>query len=91
MAVITKPDVTEMKRGYFQLGQGKEEFKGLNPSMHGGQLLAVFQAIEDDWNSPAHKTSLKADMDAAAGKTLTNSQAKVLGRAWLKFKAKRGG
>lgn len=89
MAVLTKLDKTEMRRDYFQKGQGKEEFKGNNPSMDGSQLLAVLQAIEDSWEN--NKTALKAAMDAAASKTLTNAQAKVLGRAWLRFKAGKGG
>jgi len=90
MAVLTQFDVTEMKRDYFRLGQGKEEFKGsTNPSMTGEQLLAVLQAIENKWAS--NKIGLKMAMDVAAGKTLTNAQVKVLGRAWLRFKAKRGG
>jgi len=90
MGTITKENVTEMKNDYFQLGRGKEEFKGpTNPRMHGGQLRDVFQAIEDFWVNS--KAALKADIDAAAGKTLTNAQARVLGRAWLRFKAGRGG
>ena len=89
MAVITKLDKTEMRRDYFQLGQGKEAFKGNNPSVSGEQLLAVLQAIEDRWENG--KMALKATMNAAAGKTLTNAQAKVLGRAWLRFKAGKGG
>jgi len=89
MAVLTDLDKTEIKRNYFVKGQGKEEFKGTNPSMSGVQLLAVLQAIEDKWE--ADRTAYKTVMDAASGTTLTNAQAKILGRGWLAWKVKRGG
>ena len=88
MAVLTAVDKTKMKRDYFRLGQGKLHFKGGNPSLNGIELMAVMQAIEDKWE--AGKAGLKTAMDTAAGKTLTNAQVKVLGRAWLKFKAEGG-
>lgn len=89
MAVITKLDKTEMRQDFFRSGNGREFFKGTNPTMNGPQLLAVLQAIEDDWE--IRKVARKAKIDVAAGTSLTDDQAKVLGRAWLSFKAKRGG
>ena len=89
MAVLTKLDQTEMRRDYFQQGIGKEHFKGTNPTWDGDAMLAVLQAIEDKWETD--KVALKADMDVAAGVTMTNAQAKTLGRAWLLWKSKRGG
>lgn len=89
MAILTNDDFAEMRRDYFTLGQGKEDFKGTNPVVN---KKAVLQAIEDYWEEMATKLAIKADMDAAnGGVTLTNPQAKILGRAWLKNKAKRGG
>lgn len=89
MVTLTKQDKTEMRKDYFQKGKGKEFFKGANPAWDGTKMLAVLQAAEDHW--VAGLASLKADMDAAAGVTMTTNQAKTLGRAWLQFKARRGG
>ncbi len=89
MATLTKADQTEMRQNYFQKGNGKEDFKGANPTWDGDKMLAVLQAIEDRWENG--KAALKADMDAAAGVTMTNTQAKILGRAWLLWKTRRGG
>jgi len=90
MATLTRLDKTEIKNGYFRPGLGKEHFKGpTNPSMDGPQLLAVLQALED-WFEGGRAT-VKARMDTAAGKTLTNAQAKVIARSYLQWKIKRGG
>ena len=88
MSTLTNADKTIMKREYFRLGHGKEEFKGVNPSMNGVELLAVLQAIEDAWQD--NKATVKTAMDVAANTTLTNAQAKVIGRAWLQWKAREG-
>jgi len=88
MAVLTGLDKTEIKRSYFVPGRGKEHFKGAsNPSMDGDQLLAVLQAIEDDWETT--KVARRAKINVAAGKSLTNGQVAVLERGWLQFKARR--
>ena len=52
------------------------------------QIRATFQAIEDRWDGD--KLNYKAAMEAAAGRTYTNAQAKVFGKIWLRVKAERG-
>ena len=88
MAILTDDQITIMWRSIFQIGSGKSNFKGANPSLSGEDLKDTFQAIEDFWET--NKITLKGQMDTAAGVTLTNNQAKVLGRAWLMLKARRG-
>lgn len=89
MATLTKKDKTEMRRDYFKPGDGQEHFKGANPSMSGEQILAALQAVEDWFNN--ERATLKTEMDTAAGVTMTNQQARILARAWLAWKNKRGG
>lgn len=87
MATLTKSDQAEIREIFFRQGEGKDHFKGANPSLSGEKLLAALQAIEDKWN--AGKSALKADMDAAAGVTLTIDQAEVLGASWMAWKANK--
>lgn len=46
---------------------------------------AVFQAIEDRWSGDA--LGYKSAIDAAAGITLTNALAKIIGKVWMKREA----
>lgn len=88
MAQLTDGEVLQMWRQLYRKGNGKEAFKGNNPSLSRSDLKAAFQAIEDFWQ--ANKLTLKTAMDAAAGTTLTNAQARILGREWLRLKAQQG-
>ena len=83
MAVITDANVKEMYLTLYRKGEGKEEIKAdglLSPAT----IKAVFQALEDRFENG--RVALKADMDAAAGRTLTPAAAKKYGRAWLRWK-----
>jgi len=88
MALITQGMVRALWRDLYRgTGTDKADMKGgdlPDPT----QIRAIFQAIEDRWDGD--KMNYKAAMDAAAGFTLTNAQAKVFGKYWLKAKAQRG-
>lgn len=88
MSILTPTEIRDMWRDVFSPSGGQQHFKGANPAIDSAGVAAVFQAIEDFWET--NKVALKADMDTAAGHTLTADQAKVMGRAWLLKKARRG-
>ncbi len=83
MATITDAAVREMYRQMYRKGEGKEEIKA-DGLMDPDTIKAVFQAIEDRWESG--RTVLKADVDAAAGRTVTAAVAKKFGRTWMRRK-----
>ena len=83
MAVITDADLREMYLSLYRKGEGKEEIKAdglLSPT----KLKAVFQAIEDWYEG--ERPAVKAAIDAAAGRTVSNAAAKKYGRAWMRRK-----
>ena len=88
MATITDAQVRTIWKRIYRLGQGKEEMKE-NDLPSPAQLKAIIQAVEDSWI--ANQPAMKAAMDVAASRVLTNAQAKIYGREWLKQKAERGG
>lgn len=87
MATLNDKQITEMWKDVFRKNVDKDVFKA-GTSLTLPQLKAAFQAIEDFWQT--NKVSLKGQMDAAAGATLTADQSKALGKAWLKKMAERG-
>lgn len=84
MAVLTNSDYTELRKAVYRLGFGKEELKALPYLPNKSQLKAVFQEIEDYWEN--NQVTLKSDMDAAMGQTMTNPLAKKFGKVWMKWK-----
>ena len=83
MAVITDADVRELYRALYRKGEGKEEIKA-DGLLDRTVIKAVFQAIED-WYE-VERATVKAAIDAAAGRTLTNAAAKKYGRAYFRRK-----
>lgn len=53
------------------------------------QLKAAFQSVEDFWSVNA--ATLKAGMETALGRPITNPMARKLGKAWLRWKFLQGG
>lgn len=87
MAVITVGDVREAWLDIYRKGAGKEDFENSLPDPT--QITQMLQAIEDFWQ--AGKAQVFTDMKTASGfTTLTPTQARVLGRVWLKLKAAGG-
>lgn len=86
MATLTNDDFKRMKRFVRRDPADKQTLttSGLNKQ----QMQAAVQALEDWWNKAAVQASAKSDMDAAAGETLSGPVAKLLGKLWLKNKAR---
>lgn len=90
MATLTNTDAGEILRILYKLGVGKEELKaefGALPTKT--QFKNGFQVIEDLWSDNA--VTVKAAVEAALGGSMTNPLAKKIGRAWLEWKAGKGG
>jgi len=83
MSVVTDADVREMYLSLYRKGEGKEEIKAdglLDPAT----IKAVFQAIEDWFEG--QRPAVKAAIDAAAGRAVSNAAAKKYGRVWMRRK-----
>lgn len=90
MAILTNEDYGPLRKSLYRAGFGKEELKALLGGLPSeAQLLAAFQVIEDLWADNA--VQIKADLEAALGRTITNALAKKIGRAWLEWKTGKGG
>jgi hypothetical protein len=89
MAVLTNDDYGQMRRSVYRAGQGKEELKALAGLPNETELRAAFQVIENFWSNNA--TQVKSDVEAALGRTITNSLARKIHLAWLIWKVLKGG
>jgi hypothetical protein len=89
MATLTDQEYGELRRLIYRAGHGKEELKALANLPDSPTFKAILEAVETFWED--NRAALKADMDTAAGFTLTAPLAKKIGKAWLGHKMKRGG
>jgi hypothetical protein len=89
MAVLANDDYGKLRKSLYTAGQGKEELKALPNLPNETQLKGAFQAIEDFWANNA--ATLKANIEAALGRTISATLARKIGRAWLEWKTGIGG
>lgn len=78
MAVLTNADFTAYKHALRNDKVAATEIRDLELSK--ATLKATFQALEDGYVS--RNAAIKAEVDAAAGVTLTNSVAKTIEDLW---------
>ena len=83
MAVITDADLRTMYLDLYRKGHGKEEIKA-DGLLAPATIKAVFQAIEDWYEG--QRATVKAAIDTAAGRTISNAAAKKYGKAYLQWK-----
>lgn len=81
---LTDAEASEMWQSVFQKGEGKEEIKAGNLPLSRTIVKAVFQKLDDLWES--NRLAVKNQLDSVSGVALTNAEAKKLGRAWMKWK-----
>lgn len=85
MAQLTADDYREIRKDFFRMGFGKEEFKALAGGMPPEPaLLAGLQSLEDAM--VANFASMKLGMDAAFGRTTTNVGCQKIMAAYLRWK-----
>jgi len=87
MATIEWSDYSDMRNALYHKGAGKEEMKAMTDLPSKSQLKAVFQAIEDWWES--EQATLKAAIDNAYGQTTTVALARKIMKAWVAWKLRR--
>ena len=84
MAILTNAEYGQIRGNVWRFGSGKEELKALAALPTKAQLLAAFQAIEN--NSQASRATIKAAVDAALGITTSVALARKLYAAYLAVK-----
>lgn len=89
MATLTDPEAGVMRRTVYTVGQGKEECKALASLPTKAQWKAAFQVLENLWEN--NKVQIKADVETALGRSITNPLAKKIGLAFLLWKVTKGG
>lgn len=89
MATLTDTEAGVMRRTVYTPGQGKDEIKALASVPNKSQWKAAFQVLETFWE--ANKTQVKADIETALGRSITNALAKKIGLAFLIWKVTKGG
>lgn len=83
MAIMTDGDLQQCWLSLYHKGEGKEEIKAdglLDPAT----IKAVFQAIEDWFEG--QRPAIKAVIDTAAGRVVSDAAIKKYGRAWMRWK-----
>lgn len=89
MATLTPQDYGEIRLAVYRLGAGKEELKALPALPNKAQLMAAFQSFETDMTNAF--PGLKANMDAALGVVTTQTLARKMFAAYLRWKLKQLG
>lgn len=82
MAVLTNAEKESIFRKLSSKSFGKNELKKVAISYP--ELFLTFQAIEDFWT--ANSSSIAANINTAAGKTLPNALIKKIVKSWLSWK-----
>ncbi len=87
MAVLTNVEFTLFKRRMRELAIANPT---LRADLQAAQLSkanwkAAFQAVEDGYNS--RRAAIGAEVDTAAGQTLTNTIKKAMEDTWMPWKA----
>lgn len=89
MATLINTDYGRLRDLLYRAGFGKEELKALASLPNESQILAGFQVFEDFWTNNA--AQVKSNLEAALGRSITNTLARKFGRAWLEWKTDKGG
>ena len=89
MATIDAQAYETLRASLYRAGEGKEELKARANLPNEAQLKAAFQACEDFWET--NKATLKTNIDTALGVTTTNTEAKKIALAWLRWRVGNGG
>lgn len=89
MATLTPQDYGEIRLAVYRLGVGKEELKALPALPDKAHLLAAFQSFEDDMTTAF--PGIKSNMDTALGVTTTQTLARKMFAAYLRWKLKQLG
>lgn len=87
MAVLEWADYGKMRNYLYRKGQGKEEMKALPDLPSKIQLKAVFQALEDWWES--EQSTVKGLIDTNYGQTTAPILAKKIFQAYINWKLRR--
>lgn len=89
MATLTTSDYKEIRATVYRLGAGKEELKALSALPNKAQLMAAFQSFENDMT--AAFPGIKSNMDTALGVVTTQTLARKMFSAYLRWKLKQLG
>lgn len=85
MATLTDANVKEIRRDFFRMGFGKEEYKALAGGLPSEtEQKAGLQAIEDFFVS--NFATIKAALDTGLNRTTTNPGAQKIIAAYFRWK-----
>lgn len=82
MAILSDTVLATMRQKLH--GDGLALLQAESPPLSKAEIKAAVQAIEDYWET--NRANIKANIDAAVGRTISVALAKKLGKYWLQYK-----
>lgn len=82
MAIITDSQCTKFRHSLHHEALGLLQAE--SPHLTKAEIKVIFLTIDSWWEN--NRASLKSDIDAALGRSISNTLARKFGRFWMQYK-----